>query len=69
MSSIETLKDEYAELKDRIEKLDLEIENIKKQTIKYKPKCPLYILENQRNQMQEYLLTLELRAKLEDIKL
>lgn len=69
MSSIETLKDDYTELKKRIEELDLEIENIKKQTIKYKPKCPIYILENQRNQMQEYLITLELRAKLEDIKL
>lgn len=69
MISIETLKDEYTELKERIEKLDLEIENIKKKTIKYKPKCPIYILENQRNQMQEYLITLELRAKLEDIKL
>ena len=69
MSSINTLKDEYAELKERIEKLDLEIENIKKQTIKYRPKCPIYILENQRNQMKDYLITLELRAKLEDIKL
>ena len=69
MSSIETLKDEYAELKERIEKLDLEIESIKKKTIKYRPKCPIYILENQRNQMKDYLITLELRAKLEDIKL
>ena len=69
MSSIETLKDEYAELKERIEKLDIEIENIKKQTIKHRPKCPIYILENQRNQMRDYLITLELRAKLEDIKL
>lgn len=63
------LKEEYDDLKKRIANLDEEIDFIKSQNIKYKPKCPLYILENQRNQMQEYLVILELRAKLEDVEL
>lgn len=60
---------EYNELNDRCKKLDRMLNKYKADKLDFNPTCPVYILERQLEEMQEYRNTLRLRAEYEDIEL
>lgn len=62
-------KKEYYELRERFSKLDYMIGQYEKGTLEFKPNCPIDLLKSQLHVMYSYLLILQERANLEDIKL
>lgn len=65
----ERLKIEYYELRERFSKLQYMISKYEKGTLEFKPNCPIDLLKSQLHVMYNYLLILQERANLEDIKL
>lgn len=65
----ERLKAEYWQTKIRYEKLHQMIVKYEAGVLEFEPKCPLLLLKEQASYMGQYLYTLEVRAKMEDIPL
>lgn len=60
---------EYAELKNRYEKLHRMLVKHDAGTLDFKPTCPIELLRDQAATMGKYLYILEVRAELENIDL
>ena len=60
-------KKEYAELKDRYNKLHKMIVKYEAGTLEFKPNCSLELLKRQASLMGQYLYVLEMRAEIEKI--
>lgn len=60
---------EYLQVKIRKEKLHKMIVQMQAGTLPFKPTCSYELLKHQEDVMNEYLLTLELRAEIEKIDL
>ncbi|SQB35264.1 Uncharacterised protein [Clostridium perfringens] len=65
----ERFKEEYLQLKIRINELSNMLEEYKKGTLAFKPACNYELLHTQLVYMECYLNTLEERAKIEGIEL
>jgi hypothetical protein len=65
----ERMKAEYHQLKDRHEKLCAILDKHKEGTLDFTPDTPIYILEEQAECMQKYMVILERRAKIEGVTL
>lgn len=65
----ERFKAEYWQTKIRYEKLHEMIVKYEAGVLNFEPKCPLLLLKEQASYMGQYLYTLEVRAKMEDINL
>lgn len=65
----ERFKAEYWQTKIRYEKLHEMIVKYEADVLEFEPKCPLLLLKEQASYMGQYLYTLEVRAKMEDIHL
>ena len=65
----ERFKAEYWQTKIRYEKLHEMIVKYEAGVLEFEPKCPLLLLKEQASYMGQYLYTLEVRAKMEDINL
>lgn len=62
-------KNEYAELKDRYNKLHKMLVKYKAGTLDFKPNCSYELLSEQASAMGKYLFVLEARAEIEKIEL
>ena len=62
-------KAEYYQTMIRFEKLTSMLDKYKLGTLSFEPSCPIDLLEEQRKYMLQYLRCLEIRAKIEGIKL
>lgn len=62
-------KKEYAELKERYEKLHKMLIKYEAGTLDFKPNCSIELLKKQAKAMGEYLYILEVRAEIEKISL
>lgn len=62
------LKLEYSELKERIKKLENFLISLENGDLPFTPKCPKDIYDVQLDAMYRYLIALEARMILEDIK-
>ena len=62
-------KKEYAELKERYEKLHKMLIKYEAGTLDFKPNCSIELLKKQAKAMGEYLYILEVRAEIENISL
>lgn len=62
-------KAEYFQLEERVEKLHKVLEKHKEGTLEFTLSCPVEMLENQLQHMQEYLSILEERSFIEGINL
>lgn len=60
---------EYLQTKIRLEKLKIMVNAYEKNLLSFKPICPLSILHEQIESMEEYLNVLERRAEIEKIDL
>lgn len=60
---------EYRETKERYEKLNRLLVKHAAGTLDFALKCPLELLQAQREHMSNYLYTLEIRAEIEGVKL
>lgn len=60
---------EYFQTKIRLEKLKIMVNAYEKNLLSFKPICPLSILRDQMEAMEEYLNVLERRAEVEKIDL
>ena len=65
----ERFKAEYWQTKIRYEKLHEMIVKYEAGVLEFEPKCPLLLLKEQASYMGQYLYTLDVRAKMEDINL
>lgn len=65
----ERFKAEYWQTKIRYEKLHDMIVKYEAGVLNFEPKCPLLLFKEQASYMGQYLYTLEVRAKMEDINL
>lgn len=65
----ERMKCEYRETKERYEKLNRLIVKHAAGTLDFTLKCPLELLQAQREHMSNYLYTLEIRAEIEGVNL
>ena len=62
-------KAEYYQTRIRFEKLTSMLDKYQLGTLSFEPSCPIDLLEEQRKYMLRYLSCLEIRAKIEGIKL
>lgn len=60
---------EYYQVKIRLEKLNIMLEEYKAGLLNFEPKCPYELLKAQATSMEHYKSRLEERAKIEGIKL
>lgn len=60
---------EYLQVKIRYEKLVAMLEKYKTGTLPFKPKCSYDLLKSQADYMAKYIECLEIRAKIEGVKL
>ena len=65
----ERLKQEYLELKERLEKLHRMLVKNSAKTLDFEFECPVSLLEDQEYYMENYLKILEIRAEIEGIEL
>lgn len=65
----ERFKIEYAELKERHDKLKKIMVKYEAETLEFKPSCPPHLLGRQLEIMREYLHVLEVRAEIEGVEL
>lgn len=65
----ERFKAEYHQLKIRLEKLTIMLQQLDKGELKFKPDSPTTVLLTQRSHMEAYLNCLEIRACTENIQL
>lgn len=65
----ERFKAEYYQLKIRLEKLTIMLQQLDKGELKFKPDSPVTVLVTQKSHMEAYLNCLELRAGAEGITL
>ncbi len=61
--------EEYAQLKERVEKLNHMLVKLEADTLEFKPNCPEWVLRDQLNNMQRYMHILEVRAEYEGVDL
>ena len=66
---IDRFKAEYYQLKIRFEKLEAMLDKWNANELDFTPTCPRDVLEQQLDQMYNYMKTLELRAQNEHITL
>ena len=66
---IDRFKAEYYQLKIRFEKLEAMLDKWNANELDFTPTCPRDVLEQQLDQMYNYMKTLELRAQNEHIAL
>ena len=62
-------KAEYMQTYIRYKKLQETIIKLKSGTSEFRPKCPISVLEQQKQHMVDYLKCLELRAEIEGVRL
>ena len=62
-------KAEYYQTRIRFEKLTSMLDKYQLGTLSFEPSCPIDLLEEQRKYMLRYLHCLEIRSKIEGIKL
>ena len=60
---------EYKELKGRISKLIVMLNKWNNGTLNFTPTCPKWLLEKQLEVMEDYILILKMRARIEDVDL
>lgn len=65
----ERFKAEYYQTKIRYDKLHKITIKYEARTLTFEPNCPLYLLNEQKRVMGEYLHALEVRAEIEGISL
>jgi hypothetical protein len=65
----ERFRAEYFQLVNRIEELSTMLDDYRKGTLKFEPKCTLKLLDGQMRSMITYKTHLEERAKLEEVNL
>lgn len=65
----ERFKVEYAELKERYDKLHKMIVKYEAGTLDFKPTCSIELLKKQASYMGNYLGVLEVRAEIEKIEI
>lgn len=63
------MKTEYAELKDKYEKLHRMLVKYDAGKLEFTPTCPIELLREQASVMGRYLYILETRALIEDVEL
>lgn len=61
--------DEYAQLKDRAEKLNHMLVKMEADTLEFTPNCPHWLLQEQLGAMDKYKHILEVRAEYEGVDL
>lgn len=65
----ERMKEEYAQVKERYNKLHKIIVKAEAGTLDFTPTCPLLLLKEQAAAMGAYLFALEKRAEIEGVEL
>lgn len=65
----ERFKVEYAELKERYNKLHRMLVKYDAGTLEFTPTCPVDLLREQKATMGKYLNILEIRAEIEDVEI
>ena len=65
----ERMKNEYAELKERRDKLHRMIVKHEAGTLDFTPSCPIQLLKEQDGIMTHYMSILEIRAEIENVDL
>lgn len=65
----ERFKVEYAELKERYDKLHKMLVKYEAGTLDFKPTCSIELLKEQASYMGNYLRVLEIRAEIEKIEI